>query len=93
MVRHTQTLYTETDALKASILEAEANIEATKSELSRANQDLKRRQTLGKAGGVSGEELLHARTAQAQAQAAVAQAQAALEAAQAKLKTNQALTA
>ncbi|GGE71699.1 HlyD family efflux transporter periplasmic adaptor subunit [Paenalcaligenes hominis] len=93
VVRHTQTLYTETEALKASILEAEANIEATNSELSRANQDLKRRQTLGKAGGVSGEELLHARTAQAQAQAAVTRARAAREAAQAKLKTNQALTA
>lgn len=92
-VRQVQTLYVQNDALRADIDVSRADQERARAELARAQADLQRRQTLAKSGGVSGEELLHARTALRSAQSQVAQAKAQLEAAQAKLATNQALTA
>lgn len=91
-VRHTRTLFVQNDALKADIAVRQANIELAEVDLSKAESDLKRRQTLTQSGGVSGEEILHAKTAVKAAQSGVAQARAALAASQAKLETNQALT-
>src|SRR3546814_8835689 len=71
----------------------QANIETARGDLAKAKGDLKRRRTLAKSGGVSGEEILHAQTAEKAAQSGLAQAQAALAVAKAKLETNQALTA
>jgi len=92
-VRQVQTLYVQNDALRADIDVSRADQERAEAELARAQADLQRRQTLARTGGVSGEELLHARTALRSAQSQVAQAKAAREAAQAKLATNEALTA
>ncbi|MEO6960185.1 MAG: HlyD family efflux transporter periplasmic adaptor subunit [Burkholderiaceae bacterium] len=91
-VRHTRTLFVQNDALKADIAVRQANIELAGVDLSKAENDLKRRQTLTQSGGVSGEEILHAKTAVKAAQSGVAQARAAMAASQAKLETNQALT-
>jgi membrane fusion protein (multidrug efflux system) len=91
-VRQTQTLFVQNDALNADIAMREADLDRSKVDLNKAESDLKRRQTLSRSGGVSGEEILHAQTATKAAQSGVAQANAALEAARARLKTNQALT-
>jgi membrane fusion protein (multidrug efflux system) len=92
-VRKTRTLFVQNSALQADIDVSQANVELAKVDLSKAESDLNRRLTLAKSGGVSGEEILHARTAEKAAQSGLAQARANLAAAQAKLATNQALTA
>ncbi len=92
-VRRTRTIFVQNDALQADIAVRQANIERAQVDLSKAQSDLKRRQTLARSGGVSGEEILHAQTAFKAAQSSLAQAQAAFAASQAILKTNQALTA
>jgi len=92
IVRQTRTLYVQNDALQAEIDAQHAAVQRAQTDLARAQTDLKRRQTLASSGGVSGEELLHARTAVKGAQSDVAQAQAALASAKAKLATNTALT-
>ncbi|MEO6985361.1 MAG: HlyD family efflux transporter periplasmic adaptor subunit [Paralcaligenes sp.] len=92
-VRHTHTLFVQNIALKADVALGQANVERADVDLNKAQSDLKRRQTLAKTGGISGEEILHAQTAVKAAQAGIAQAQAALAASRAKLLTNQALTA
>ncbi|MDN5842431.1 MAG: HlyD family efflux transporter periplasmic adaptor subunit [Alcaligenaceae bacterium] len=91
-VRHTQTLFVQNEALSADVDMRKANISEAEAVLSKAESDLKRRTALKASGGVSGEEILHARIAQKAAHAGLAQAHAALAAAQAKLLTNQALT-
>jgi len=91
-VRQVRTLYVQNDALEADIQAQRAAVLRAQTDLARAQTDLKRRQTLASSGGVSGEELLHAQTAVKAAQSGVAQAQAALATAQAKLATNTALT-
>uniref|UniRef100_UPI0033419007 HlyD family efflux transporter periplasmic adaptor subunit n=1 Tax=Castellaniella defragrans TaxID=75697 RepID=UPI0033419007 len=91
-VRRTQTLFVQNDALAADVAMRKANIEQAQTVLDKAQSDQQRRNALGKSGGVSGEELLHARIAVKAAQAGLAQAQAAYAAAKAKLETNQALT-
>lgn len=92
-VRHTRTIFVQNDALQADIAIREADIERARIDLAKARSDLKRRQTLARSGGVSGEEILHAQTAEKAAQSGLAQVEAALAAARAKLQTNQALTA
>lgn len=92
-VRHTRTVFVQNDALKSDIAMRQANIETAKVDLARAKSDLRRRQTLAKSGGVSGEEILHAQTAEKAAESGLAQARAALAVAKARLETNQALTA
>lgn len=92
-VRRTRTIFVQNDALQADIAVRQANIERAQVDLSKAESDLKRRQTLARSGGVSGEEILHAQTAVKAAQSGLAQAKAAFAASQATLKTNQALTA
>ncbi len=92
-VRRTRTIFVQNDALKADIALREANIERAQVDLSKAQNDLKRRQTLARSGGISGEEILHAQTTVKTTQSGLAQAQAALAASKATLETNQALTA
>lgn len=92
-VRRTRTIFVQNDALQADIAMRQANIERAQVDLNKAQSDLKRRQTLARSGGVSGEEILHAQTAFKAAEAGLAQAQAAFAASQATLKTNEALTA
>jgi len=91
-VRRTQMLYAQNEALEADIGVRQANLERAQADLDKAGSDLKRRQTLARSGGVSGEEILHAETAYKAAQSGVAQAKAALAAARSTLRTNQALT-
>ncbi|HXQ64748.1 MAG TPA: HlyD family efflux transporter periplasmic adaptor subunit [Steroidobacteraceae bacterium] len=66
-VRDVRALYASTDALRASL-------EVRNSELTRARDDLARRESLASTGAVSGEELEHARAAVAAAIAAQASA-------------------
>ncbi|OZI48127.1 EmrA/EmrK family multidrug efflux transporter periplasmic adaptor subunit [Bordetella genomosp. 5] len=91
-VRQVRTLYVQNDALAADVDVRQADIERAQADLARAQSDLKRRQSLGRSGGVSGEEILHAETALKTAQSGLAQARAALAAARARLATNLALT-
>ncbi|NUY31180.1 EmrA/EmrK family multidrug efflux transporter periplasmic adaptor subunit [Paraburkholderia sp. JPY303] len=64
----------------------EARVAASQADLSRAQDDLKRRMTVAQTGAVSQEEISHARDA-------VKSAQAALDAAKQRLAANRALTA
>ncbi|MBB5415944.1 membrane fusion protein (multidrug efflux system) [Paraburkholderia atlantica] len=64
----------------------EARVAASQADLSRAQDDLKRRMTVAQTGAVSQEEISHARDA-------VKSAQAALDAAKQQLAANRALTA
>lgn len=91
-VRRTQTLFVQNDALAADVAVGEANVEQADTQLSKARNDLQRRNALRGTGGVSGEELLHAQVAVKSAEAGLAQTRAGLAAAHAKLATNQALT-
>ncbi len=91
-VRRTQTLFVQNDALAADVAVGEANVEQADAQLSKARNDLQRRNALRGTGGVSGEELLHAQVAVKSAEAGLAQTRAGLAAAHAKLATNQALT-
>lgn len=91
-VRHTQTLFVQNDALAADVSVGEANVAQAETLLSKARNDLQRRNALRGTGGVSGEELLHAQVAVKSAEAVLAQARAGLAAARAKLATNQSLT-
>ncbi|MGB7483530.1 MAG: HlyD family efflux transporter periplasmic adaptor subunit [Castellaniella sp.] len=91
-VRHTRTLFVQNDALAADVAVGEANVAQAKTLLSKAHNDLQRRNALRGTGGVSGEELLHAQVAVKSAEAVLAQARAGLAASRAKLATNQALT-
>jgi membrane fusion protein (multidrug efflux system) len=92
-VRRTRTLYVQNESLEADIAMRQANVDGARADLAKAENDLKRRQTLARSGGVSGEEILHAQTAVKAAQAGLAQTKAALAAANSTLRTNQALTA
>lgn len=91
-VRHTQTLFVQNEALAADVTVGEANVAQAETLLSKARNDLQRRNALRGTGGVSGEELRHAQIAVKSAEASLAQARAGLSAARAKLSTNQALT-
>jgi len=92
-VRHTRTVFVQNDALESDIAMRQADIQTAKVDLAKAKSDLTRRLTLAKSGGISGEEILHARTAQKAAESSLEQAKAALAVSKAKLATNQALTA
>ncbi len=92
-VRQVSTLYAQNHGLQADIEARQAQAQHARTELARLQNDLSRREGLGRAGGISGEELLHARAAVKNGQAAVAAADAATKAAQANLESNSALTA
>ncbi|MGB5808739.1 MAG: EmrA/EmrK family multidrug efflux transporter periplasmic adaptor subunit, partial [Castellaniella sp.] len=72
-VRRTQTLFVQNDALAADVAVGEANVEQADAQLSKARNDLQRRNALRGTGGVSGEELLHAQVAVKSAEAGLAQ--------------------
>lgn len=92
-VRKTRTLFAQNEALAADVAVQEAEVHSAKVALERSESDLKRRQSLRKIGGVSGEEILHAEATVKTARSTLNQAQAALQAATARLNTNLALTA
>jgi len=91
-VREVRTLYAANATWAANIAQREAEVVRAKAELARAEDDLARRSRLADSGGVSGEEMNHARTGVSNAGAAVSAAEAALRAARQSLATNQALT-
>jgi len=91
-VRQVRTLYANNAALTAQIRLREADVDKAKTQLDTAQQDLKRRQSLAKTGGVSGEELAHARDQVTAARSSLVAAQAATVNAREQLASNQALT-
>ncbi|NYT59635.1 HlyD family efflux transporter periplasmic adaptor subunit [Alcaligenaceae bacterium] len=91
-VRKTRTIFVQNSALEADIAMQTANIKRAEVDLAKARNDLKRRQALASSGGISGEEILHAKTAVKAAESGLAQAQAAHAASEAKLQINLALT-
>jgi membrane fusion protein (multidrug efflux system) len=91
-VRQVRTLYANNAALAAQVRLREADVDKVRTQLAAAGQDLKRRSSLAGSGGVSGEELAHARDQVAAARSSLAAAQAAVNAAREQLVSNQALT-
>ena len=91
-VRQVRTLYANNAALTAQIKLREADATKAQTQLDTAQQDFKRRQKLANTGGVSGEELAHARDQVTAASSSLAAAQAAVNAAREQLTSNQALT-
>ena len=91
-VRQVRTLYTNNGALSAQITLRNSDVVRAQSEIARASDDLKRRQSLSGNGAVSREELGHAETQLANAKSALAAAQAGVVAAKEQLSSNQALT-
>ena len=84
-VREVRSLYVTNSTWAANIAQREADV-------TRANADLARRESLADSGAVSGEEMNHAQTGVSNTRAAHAAAQAALAAAKQQLATNQSLT-
>ncbi|MDR2992105.1 MAG: efflux RND transporter periplasmic adaptor subunit [Burkholderiaceae bacterium] len=91
-VRQVRTLYANNGALAAQVKLREADVNKAQTQLSTAQQDLKRRQSLANTGGVSGEELAHARDQVTAARSSLDAAQAAVNAAHEQLVSNRALT-
>jgi membrane fusion protein (multidrug efflux system) len=91
-VRQVRTLYADNGALAAQVKLREADVNKAQTQLSTAQNDLKRRQSLANTGGVSGEELAHARDQVTAAHSSLDAAQAAVNAAREQLASNQALT-
>lgn len=91
-VRQVRTLYTNNGALSAQIALREAEIVRAQGDLSKASDDLNRRQGLVANGAVSKEELGHALSQVTTARTAVAAAQAATTAAREQLAANRAMT-
>jgi membrane fusion protein (multidrug efflux system) len=92
-VREVRTTYAANATWAANIAQREAEVARAKTEVARAEDDLARRTRLAGSGGVSGEEMNHARSGVTNSRAAVAAAEAALQSARQSLATNQALTA
>ena len=92
-VRQVGMLYAQNEGLSADIEERLAQAQHARTELDRLESNLKRREGLARAGGISGEELLHAQAAVKNGQAAVTAADAAVASARAQLASNTALTA
>ncbi len=91
-VRQARTLYANNGTLAAQISLREAEAAKAQSDITRASDDLARRQSLTGNGAVSKEELNHAQTQLANAKSALAAAQAGVVAAREQLASNQALT-
>src|SRR5574337_887933 len=91
-VRQVRTLYANNGTLDAQIKLREADVVRAQSDLGRAAEDLKRRESLGATGAVSKEELEHARTQVATARSALAAAQAGVVAAREQLASNESMT-
>ena len=91
-VRQVRALYANNAALNAQVQLRLADVDKAKTLVSTAEDDLQRRQKLVSTGGVSGEELAHARDQLTAARSSLAAAQAAVSAAREQLASNQALT-
>ena len=91
-VRQVRTLYANNGSLAAQITLRDADVAKAQSDITRASDDLARRQSLTGNGAVSREELNHAQTQLANAKSALAAAQAGVIAAREQLSSNQALT-
>jgi membrane fusion protein (multidrug efflux system) len=91
-VRETRTLYVANATWGANIAQREAEVTRARTELARAEDDLRRRESLRSSGAVSGEEMNHAQSGVNNAHAALAAAEAAVTAARQQLATNQSLT-
>jgi membrane fusion protein (multidrug efflux system) len=91
-VRQVRTLYANNGTLAAQIALRDADVVKAQSEISRASDDLNRRQSLTGNGAVSKEELNHSQTQLATAKSALAAANAGVIAAREQLTSNQALT-
>ena len=91
-VRQVRTLYANNGTLAAQITLREADVVKAQTDISRANDDLNRRQSLVGNGAVSKEELNHAQTQLASAKSALAAAQAGVVTAREQLGSNQAMT-
>ena len=93
VVRQVRTLYANNAALRAQINLRSAEAERAAGEVTRAQEDLARRQSLSGHGAVSKEEIHHAQLQFANARSALAAAQAAQATAREQLLSNQAMTA
>ncbi|MDR0479492.1 MAG: efflux RND transporter periplasmic adaptor subunit [Burkholderiaceae bacterium] len=91
-VRQVRTLYANNAALTAQVKLREADVAKAQTQLATAQEDLTRRQRLAGTGGVSGEELAHARDQVTAVRSSLAAAQAAVIAAREQLTSNRALT-
>jgi membrane fusion protein, multidrug efflux system len=91
-VRQVRTLYANNATLEAQITLRETDVNRAHSEIERASDDLRRRQSLVGKGAVSQEELNHAQTQLSNAQSALAAAQASVVAAREQLTSNQTMT-
>src|SRR5665647_2323848 len=91
-VRQVRTLYANNATLQAQISLRESDVVKAKTEIDRATDDLKRRQSLVGDGAVSEEELKHAQTQLASTRSALAAALAGVAAAREQLASNQAMT-
>jgi len=91
-VRQVRALYANNGTLGAQITLRESDISKAQTEITRATDDLNRRQSLVGNGAVSKEELDHAQSQLDHAKNAMATAQAGVAAARAQLSGNQAMT-
>jgi membrane fusion protein (multidrug efflux system) len=91
-VRQVRGLYANNLTLEAQVNLRETDVAKAQTEVSRAADDLARRQSLVGNGAVSKEELAHAQSQLAQAQSALAAARAAVVTARDQLGSNQTLT-
>ncbi len=91
-VRQVRTLYANNASLSAQITLRESDVTRAETEIARAGDDFRRRQSLVQTGAVSKEELNHAQTQVANASSALAAAQAGVAAARQQLLSNQAMT-
>ena len=91
-VRQVRGLYANNLTLEAQINVRDTDVAKAQTEVSRASDDLARRQSLVGNGAVSKEELAHAQSQLAQAQSTLAAAKAAVLTARDQLGSNQTLT-
>jgi membrane fusion protein (multidrug efflux system) len=89
-VRDVRGTFASTEGLNAFVRAREADIARARAEVARARQDVDRRLALESDGGVSAEEIAHARTALASAEAALSASQAARAEAGQNLAANEA---
>jgi membrane fusion protein (multidrug efflux system) len=91
-VREVRTLYANNSAAQAQVALRQADAERARTELARAQDDVRRREPLLASGAVGREEFNHALAQRTAAQAAVAAAESAVQAAREQLVSSQALT-
>ncbi|MEY2689355.1 MAG: hypothetical protein RL375_3554, partial [Pseudomonadota bacterium] len=91
-VREVRQLYTGNAALRSQVSQRDAELTRAQAEVTRATDDLNRREPLVASGAVGREEADHARAQLAQAKSALAAAQAAVQTAREQFMASQNLT-